>query len=400
MNMTEERRLPEGWKWVTLGKACEVIAGQSPPGETYRKSPEGLPFFQGKTDFGLRHPIARTWCVSPVKIAISNDILISVRAPVGPTNVADVKCCIGRGLAAIRCGSLSDFDYILWTLKFYESHLARLGSGSTFSAINRSDLENLNIPLPPLPEQKRIAAILNEYMAAVEKARAAAEARLEAAKALRSAYLREVFESEEAKKWQRKKLGKVALLIQNGIYKSAENYGHGHPFVRMYNIPNASWNLNLTPLAQVFLEESELDKFRLKSGDILISRVNSFELVGKSAFVGPEAEGYVFENMLIRIRFNDSVDPMFVSQQMSTNFIRAQIEKVAKRAIGQSSINSDDIRKIEVAFPPVVEQTRIAIMLNEKAKHIDLLSKELTDEFETIKSLPSAILRRAFNGEL
>lgn len=190
------KKLPEGWRWVKLGNVCEIIAGQSPPGSTYRKSPEGLPFFQGKADFGLLNPIPCVWCVEPKKIALPGDILISVRAPVGPTNVADVRCCIGRGLAAIRCGGNVDRDFILSALRRFENELVVKGSGSTFEAISRKDLEKLVIPLPPLVEQRRIAAILNEKMAAVEKARAAAEEELNTINALPAALLRQAFNGE------------------------------------------------------------------------------------------------------------------------------------------------------------------------------------------------------------
>jgi type I restriction enzyme S subunit len=91
------------WPLVKLGDVCEIIMGQSPPGDTYNKEGRGLPFYQGKIDFGkvhLQSPSA--WCTEPLKIAEPGDILISVRAPVGPTNLTGEKCCIGRGLAAIR----------------------------------------------------------------------------------------------------------------------------------------------------------------------------------------------------------------------------------------------------------------------------------------------------------
>ncbi len=191
--ISKKRLLPDGWRWAKLGNVCEIIAGQSPPGSTYRKSPEGLPFFQGKADFGDPHPIARVWCIAPNKIALPGDILISVRAPVGPTNIADVECCIGRGLAAIRCGDTVDRDILLAALRHLEANLAQQGSGSTFNAISRHDLEELLIPLPPLAEQKRIASILNEQMAAVDKARAAAEEELNTINALPAALLRQAF---------------------------------------------------------------------------------------------------------------------------------------------------------------------------------------------------------------
>ena len=104
-----------------LGDIAEVIAGQSPEGTSYNEFGQGLPLFQGKAEFGETHPIAKRWCSAPKKVAEAGDILISVRAPVGPTNIADVRCCIGRGLAAIRPhGCLADRDFIHWTLRYLE----------------------------------------------------------------------------------------------------------------------------------------------------------------------------------------------------------------------------------------------------------------------------------------
>jgi len=181
---------------MKLGEISEIISGQSPPSSTYRKEPVGLPFFQGKADFGAKSPTVRVYCVAPKKIAFPGDILISVRAPVGPTNVADVKCSIGRGLAAIRCREEADRGFVLSFLKLYEKEISQMGMGSTFGAINRDHLFNLEIPLPSLAEQRRIVAVLNDQMAAVEKARMAAEAKLEAITALPSTLLRQAFSGD------------------------------------------------------------------------------------------------------------------------------------------------------------------------------------------------------------
>jgi len=152
------------WPTVELGDCADVVMGQSPPGETYNEDGEGLPFFQGKADFGERFPRVRKWCTAPRKVAELGDILLSVRAPVGPTNVARERSCIGRGLAAIR-GNPKRIDqgYLRLYLKHREHALARKGQGSTFSAIGRSDIESLSVPLPPnLDEQRRVVAILDQ----------------------------------------------------------------------------------------------------------------------------------------------------------------------------------------------------------------------------------------------
>ena len=149
-------------KTVPLSIAAKIIMGQSPPSETYNKDGRGLPFFQGKADFGEMYPKVRMYCNAPKKIANEGDILISVRAPVGPTNINSQKSCIGRGLAAIRSENGSDAKYLLYFLRYYEPKLARLSKGSTFDAIGKDDLAKIPIPLPPLPEQQRIAAILDK----------------------------------------------------------------------------------------------------------------------------------------------------------------------------------------------------------------------------------------------
>ena len=137
--------------------------GQSPSSSTYNEKGMGLPFFQGNADFGELHPSVRVWCSSPTKTANVGDILISVRAPIGAMNIADCSCCIGRGLAALTVDYKKIETKFLWYyLNYNIEELKAKGTGSTFKAINRKALEETEIPLPPLPEQRRIAAVLDK----------------------------------------------------------------------------------------------------------------------------------------------------------------------------------------------------------------------------------------------
>jgi type I restriction enzyme S subunit len=154
-------------------------------------------------------------------------------------------------------------------------------------------------------------------------------------------------------------------------------------FIRMYNIQNDSHRLNLTSLARINLNEKELKTFELQEDDVLISRVNSFELVGKCAWVSKEAAGYVFENMLIRLRFKDSIDPLFVSLQIGTQAVRQQIQGFAKKASGQASINSSDIQNIEIILPPLEEQRRIAAISRkcDRLRRTRRFTQQLSDTY-------------------
>ncbi len=266
--------------------------------------------------------------------------------------------------------------------------------------MRRDPLAEVQISLPPFAEQQRIAAILGEQMAAVEQARTAAQAQLTAARELPAAYLREVFDGDEARRWPKRRLGNIAILIQNGIYKPADYYGHGSPFLRMYNIRNDSWKLDLTTLAQVEVTGVEEDRYALEQDDLLVSRVNSYELVGKCGYVGAEAEGYLFENMLIRLRLGPTVHPLFISQQLNSPNIRRQLQSLAKKAIGQASINSKDLKDLELVVPALEDQRRLASSLDEKVSASRSTRAALQAQLDVIDQLPATLLRRAFSGEL
>ena len=142
---------------------CTLIMGQSPDSSSYNTNYEGLPFYQGNSDFGELHPVPRVWCSEPKKIAQENDILISVRAPIGDLNIANEKCCIGRGLAAIRIINSDNVD-LTYLYHFFESkrtYLQEKGTGSTFKAINKDSLINFVIPLPSIKEQESISQELS-----------------------------------------------------------------------------------------------------------------------------------------------------------------------------------------------------------------------------------------------
>jgi len=163
-------KTPEGWKVEPLCEVTDVIMGQSPASKYYNFEGEGLPFFQGKTEFGEFYPVAKKWCSKPNKIAKNNDILISVRAPVGPTNIANQKCCIGRGLAAVRPLSELPHKYILYFLRSIEQQIESMGTGTTFKAISGQTLRNLPVPLAPPEQQTQIVEEIEKQFSRLDEA--------------------------------------------------------------------------------------------------------------------------------------------------------------------------------------------------------------------------------------
>jgi type I restriction enzyme S subunit len=123
--------------------------GQSPPGSTYNESGNGLPFFQGRTDFGFRFPSRRVFCTAPTRLAEVGDTLVSVRAPVGDVNIAIEPCAVGRGVAAVRhLSGSSSFTY--HAMHNLGDHFGKFeGEGTVFGSINKADFERLPFVAPP-----------------------------------------------------------------------------------------------------------------------------------------------------------------------------------------------------------------------------------------------------------
>ncbi|MBR8829669.1 MAG: Type-1 restriction enzyme EcoKI specificity protein [Chroococcopsis gigantea SAG 12.99] len=409
MSQKNEKQLPDGWRWVKLGDVCDIVNGTTPKSEIQEYwngdiiwiTPTDLGKLEHKHIFtSLRKITQQGYQSCRLELVPINTVVLSTRAPIGHLGIAKQSLCTNQGCKSFIANSSLHYEYLYLVLKNSVRAFQDLGSGTTFKEISKGQLEAFKILLPPLSEQKRIAAILNEQLEAVEKATKASEEQLKTANILSATYLRQVFESEESKNWERMRLGDVASLIQNGIYKPAEYYGTGHTFLRMYNIQNSSWDLNLDELAKVEINQNEIQQYSLKKGDLLVSRVNSFELVGKCAWVDEQAENSVFENMLIRIRLNSTVNSLFMAQQMNSSISRKAIQSVAKRAIGQASINSTDLRNLNIFLPPPSKQSEIAMTLNEQMQQVKHLKLTLQGQLDAINKLPSTLLERAFNGGL
>ena len=149
---------------VGINTLVDTIWGSSPDSKTYNDTGEGVPFYQGKTEFGdlyINAPV--TFCTAPVKMAKANAILMSVRAPVGAVNIATQDCCIGRGLASITPKEgKSTTMFIYYALKYMEEDIDRLGTGSTFKAINKESYAKIQMPNAEISDQTKFVSIAEQ----------------------------------------------------------------------------------------------------------------------------------------------------------------------------------------------------------------------------------------------
>ncbi|WOK09204.1 restriction endonuclease subunit S [Imperialibacter roseus] len=201
--MDKNSEIPIGWVVQDLGNITYLNMGQSPPSSTYNNEGIGLPFFQGKTEFQELYPYINKFCSDPLKIVDKDDILISVRAPVGPTNLAPEKSSIGRGLAGIKSFSGMHSKFLLFQLRSIENKISDLGTGTTFKAISSSNLASISIFLPPLNEQQRIVSKIEELFSDLDNGMANLKLAQNQLKVYRQALLKHAFEGKLTEQWRK-----------------------------------------------------------------------------------------------------------------------------------------------------------------------------------------------------
>ncbi|MBS9783659.1 MAG: restriction endonuclease subunit S [Pasteurella sp.] len=157
-----DKEVPLGWRVVELGDISDITMGQSPKSESYNEIANGEIFYQGRTDFGFRVPSIRVYTTEPKRKAKKNDILMSVRAPVGDLNIANTDCCIGRGLSALRCDEQSFLFYVMKNFKAVFD--ANEGTGTIFSSINKDELNSLKVIY-----NKEISVLFNDKITELDK---------------------------------------------------------------------------------------------------------------------------------------------------------------------------------------------------------------------------------------
>ena len=386
-------RLPEGWKWVRLGEVCEKITDGTHHTPHYVK--EGIPFLSVKNvretglDFENVQYIREEEHKELIKRCYPQrgDVLYT---KVGTTGIAkavdtDREFSIFVSVALLRPERTKIIpEYLERVLNspICKEQAKALTQGVGNQNLVIKDLKQIEFPLPPLPEQKRIATKLQELMQEVERARTACEKQLEAVKALPSAYLREVFESEEAKKWERKKLGEVCMFRKGKKpRKIYEELGKGYlPYILIESFNGAY---------QKFTDDESCPKCTKE--DVL--------LVWDGARAGLCTIGLegCIGSTICALRSNHDLYPEYLFW-----FIRSHYKDLNNmvRGTGIPHLEKDYVYSLDVPLPPLREQRRIATYLKEKMAYVEKLKVSIEKQLEAINALSQAILRKAFRGEL
>lgn len=371
-----------------------LIMGQSPDSVTYNREKKGLPFYQGKTDFGLISPTPRVWCSAPLRLAKAGDTLISVRAPVGDVNLASEDCCLGRGIAAARSSSQTNPLFLFFALASVKSQFEALSTGTTFQSVNKTAIENLEIPFPLRSEQEKIAAVLWKIQRAIE-----VEIKMIAAShELKQSTLRKLFahgvrngpqkETEIGsipESWDLLPLSKICSFASGGTpSKARPDYWKG-------TIPWASpKDMKKPRLRDV---QDHISQAGLEAGSTLVP-ANSLFVVIRGMILMRDVPVALTE---VPMAFNQDMKAILPGERVAADYLLYAFsafkgmlfQKVGRSAHGTRTLISPELAKFLVPVPPLEDQKEIATILHTIDRKISVHERRrsaLSDLFLTLLS--------------
>ena len=367
--------------------------GTAPPGDTYNESGNGTPMIAGAGDYGDTFPKPKKWTTRPTRIANTGDLLVCVRATIGDLNWADRDYCLGRGVAGIRArNGKADLRYIAHFMESQKADLARLGTGSTFLAIRKADLEGFAIPLPPLPEQKRIAAIL-------DKADAIRRKRQEGIK-LTEQFLRSVFLDmfgdpvTNPKGWPVVPFNSVCESRLGKMLDANQQVGDNpRPYMRNINV---QWGrLDLSTVWEMDFDAKDRKQFRLMPNDVLICEGGAG--VAQTAVWRGEIGECYFQKSLHRVR----PMPDLATSEFIAYLIRMLMREGSElsRLVSSATIphlTGVKLKTMKTPVPPISLQR----VFSDLACRNQALQVANARRFDVADGLFNSLVQRAFRGEL
>lgn len=401
-----------------LKNCCTIIAGQSPESKYYNTTGEGLPFFQGKADFGELYPSIRVYCSQPTKIAEKDDILLSVRAPVGPTNLAPCKVCIGRGLTAIRPSEVLLTRYVLLFFRYFEAQLASKGTGTTFKAITQDVVKNLEIPIPPLSEQERIVARIEELFSQLDAGVETLKKTKAQLAVYRQAVLKEAFEGRLtyhvpvclsmpwASSDETKNLPTLPKEWRYIALKHLGDLGRGKSKHRPRNDPKlfVDGKYPFIQTGDVKAATNYITTFTNQYGEFGLSQsklwpkgtlcITIAANIAETAFLGVDA---CFPDSVVGFTPNESVLAEYIRYFVESQKIRLW---AFAPATAQKNINLDTLENLIVPYCTIDEQRTVISEIESRLSVCDSIEQTVDAALQQAEAMRQSILKDAFEGRI
>ena len=396
-----------GWQTKTLGEACEVMNGGTPktgipeywdgghlwitPAEMGNRSSPYVSDTKRKiTDLGLRD--------SSAQMLPPNSVVLSSRAPIGHLVINTEPMATNQGCKGLIPGSQIQHKFLYYYLSSIVDLLNLVGTGATFKELSGGKLKEVTIPVPPLPEQRRIVGILDEAFEGIATAKANAEKNLQNARAVFESYLNAVF-TQRGEGWVEKRLGELADF-RNGINYTKDSKGERVNIVGVKDFQKSYW-APWQNLDSVRIDGTLCDIDFLRRGDILAVRSNgNLELIGRCILAGEVPEKLSHSGFTIRIRLSTGeVLPEYLCHFMkSTNSRKRLIDGGTGTNI--KSLNQQTLSALSVPFPIATEQETLVARLKSISEETQRLESIYQQKLSTLEELKKSLLHQAFAGEL
>jgi len=329
--------IPEHWGTLRLKFTDEVVMGQSPNSDDYNDTQVGLPFLQGNADFTNQYPKPRIWCDTATKKACKDDVLLSVRAPVGAVNLADNEYGIGRGLCAIRSNS-SSHKYLYYIALSITDELNSIATGSTYVAVTADEVRNVYVPSNSSDEQQAIADYLDAKTALIDELIGKKRRQIELLKEQQQAVINQAVTKgldpnvemrdsgiewlgEIPKSWEIKRLKHISPSISVGLVINPSTYVDPDgtvPFLYGGNIDE--YSIHIENARRITDDSNELiGKSRLYAGDLVVVRVG---YPGVTAVIPEHLDGSNCASMMIVRKGEDFVSE-FLCYCLNSNPMKA-----------------------------------------------------------------------------
>ena len=405
--------IPAHWEVKRLKFVAAVNMGQSPSSEECNQVGIGVPFLQGNADFGPLHPDPKTYCETARKIAQPNDILLSVRAPVGQMNVANQMYGIGRGLCAVTPHAGMDRNYFWFLLHLIREELNSVSTGSTYDAVSVEEVRRLTGCIPSLPEQRAIAAFLDRETTSIHALIAKKQQLIDLLRERRTALISHAVTKgldptvpmkdsgiawlgEIPQHWEVHQLRRVIDMFVDYRGFTPTKTPFGIPLITARNIKNGVIDFTLS---QEFISEEDYPDRMVrgfpKIGDVLVTTEAP---LGETAQIIDERIALAQRIILLKVNLSLMTND-YLKHYLASESGKAELWS---RATGSTAvgIKASHLREIIITVPPLAEQQAIVAYLDRETTQIDALIARIEQGKKKLEEYSTALISAAVTGKI
>lgn len=391
------------WEMVRLDDVCEVSGGTTPStqipeywnGNIPWLSPIDLPevgtivssFTTGRqlTDAGIKR--------SGLQLLPVGTVAYSTRASIGKILVGDKPFTTNQGFTNFICGEHLHNRFLAFALKWYTPAITKLSNSTTFAEVSRGNFKTFKIPVPPLPIQQKIAAILD----AADTLRQKDKALLGHYDALLQSTFHQMFGDPVKNEmgWEVKRLGDVSDIV-SGIAKNASTITAACvdvPYMRVANVQDG--HIDLREVKSIKVLPAQLIQYKLQYGDILLTEGGDPDKLGRGAVWHGEIDPCIHQNHIFRVRtIGYPIDPLYLSRHIGSEYGKRYFLKAAKQTTGIASINLTQLRNFPCHIPPLTLQVKYSDIAQNIQRQKAIVKEQATQS----EALFQSLLHEAFNG--